>query len=71
MAVKCKKCGYELSTVDEVKELIDRISDWIEIIFRAIARVGAVGFFAGPMNKGPLKVPCPECGATGSWEDTD
>jgi predicted nucleic-acid-binding Zn-ribbon protein len=61
MAVKCLKCGYEMSTWQEAMSALSK---------RTIDKRPPVEkVFAGHLNTGSNAVPCPKCGAKGHFED--
>lgn len=59
MTVRCVKCGYEMSTWQEVLSALEK--------FLRIIR--PTPFVAGFLNTRPNPVRCPNCGAKGRWED--
>jgi Zn ribbon nucleic-acid-binding protein len=62
MAVRCLKCGYEMSSWQEFCSAFGKI-------FGSIYKSETKNIVAGFLNAGPEKIECPKCGATGRWED--
>jgi len=72
MSVKCLKCGYEMSTYQEVTSALSHLASGIFGSSAGAKGSCAAGFLGGLMNQkvGTSEgVKCPKCGEVGRWED--
>ena len=69
MAVKCLKCGYKMSTNQEIQSGLLKIIAGITEILKPTPPTQ--GIIAGTLNDSNFgkPVPCPKCKAKGQWED--
>lgn len=79
MAVNCLKCGYRMSTGQELTSTMTHVAVGAPSFFGNLIKTlyevfksQRMGVLAGPMNHeiGSSKgVKCPNCGSYGKWED--